>query len=105
MIRSLLIGLAAGLALTLITAAVYSLTGASLGAAAPVILALAAAVALMHHWKTLLFQTLRQDFRQVSNRLSRLDDQIAETQGLVQLPGFNQVYYPSATLPTSVNLH
>lgn len=92
MTRSISLGLTAGLALTFITAAASDFTGASVGAALPVILALATLVALMHHWKTQLFGTLREDFRQVANRLARIDDQIAETQGLVQLTRFNDAY-------------
>ncbi len=92
MTRSLLLGLAAGLALTLLTAAAAPLTGASPAAAVPVILALAAIVTLMHHWKTLLFGKLREDFRQLGQRLSRLDEQVRETQGLVQLTPFEHPY-------------
>lgn len=92
MTRSLMLGLAAGLALTLLTAAASRLTGSSLDAALPVILALAAMVTLIHHWKTQLFRSLREDFRQVANRLARIDEHIAETQGLVQLTRFNDAY-------------
>lgn len=92
MTRSLLLGLAAGLALTLLTAAAAPLTGTSPAAAVPVILALAAIVSLMHHWKTQLFVTLRKDFRQIGQRLSRLDEQVRETQGLVQLTPYGHPY-------------
>lgn len=92
MMRSLLLGLAAGLALALLTAASIPFTDASLGVAFPVILALATIVALVHHWKTQLFESLRTEFRQMERRLSRLDEQVAETQGLAQLSRFNDAY-------------
>lgn len=92
MTRSLLLGLAAGLALTLLTAAAAALTDAATAAALPVILALAAIVTLMHHWKTQLFGSLREDFRQVGQRLTRLDEQVRETQGLVQLTPYEHPY-------------
>lgn len=92
MTRSLLLGLIAGLALTLLTAAAAALTGTSTAAAMPVILALAAIVALMHHWKTQLFSALREHFRQVGQRLARLDEQVRQTQGLVQLTPYEHPY-------------
>lgn len=92
MTRSLALGLAAGLALALLTAAAAVYTRASFGAAIPVILALAAIVSLMHYWKTRLFTTLREEFRQVANRLTRMDEQILETQGLVQLTPYETPY-------------
>lgn len=90
--RSLTLGLAAGLALALLTAAAAVYTQASFGTAIPVILALAALVSLVHYWKTQLFATLREDSRQIANRLNRLDEQIRETQGLVQLTPYEQPY-------------
>jgi predicted O-methyltransferase YrrM len=61
-------------------------------AALPIIFALAVIVTLMHHWKTQLFGSLHTEFRQIERRLSRLDDQVAETQGLAQLSRFNDAY-------------
>lgn len=92
MTRSLTLGLASGLALALLTAAATFYTRPPFSAAIPVILALAAVVTLVHYWKTQLFATLRQEFRQVANRLSRMDEQIRETQGLVQLTPFEPPY-------------
>lgn len=90
--RSILIGLAAGLALTVLTAITSLLTGGSIGVAAPVIMALVIGISVLHYWKTLHFQIMRDEFRQVANRLSLVNDRISETQGLVQLSGFNQTY-------------
>jgi predicted O-methyltransferase YrrM len=92
MTRSLLLGLTAGLALALLTATAAPLTGTSPASAIPAILALAVIVALMHHWKTQLFGTLRDQFRQVGQRLARLDEQVRQTQGLVQLTPYEHPY-------------
>jgi predicted O-methyltransferase YrrM len=92
MTRSLLLGLAAGLTLTLLVWATSAFTNASLGAALPAILALALMVAIMHRWKTQLFETLRENNQQAGTRLALMADQIAETQGLVQLTRFNDAY-------------
>lgn len=90
--RSLLIGLGAGLA-----------AGAAVGAAAwagggtypmiwLVIVAFVLGVAFVHYWKTLHFNALRDSMQQLVRRLDLLQDQISETQGLVQLNRFDDRY-------------
>lgn len=90
--RSILFGLATALASALLmgTAALLGVT--SWNSATPVIVALAIGISVLHYWKTLHFQAMREGFRQVTHRLSLLDDHISETQGLVQLSSYNHGY-------------
>lgn len=90
--RSLMFGLAAGLALALVAAGAASLTGLSIAPSIPVILTLAVIVTLSHHWKTQLFETLRQEFRHVVHRLAQLEEHVREAQGLAQLTPYERPY-------------
>jgi predicted O-methyltransferase YrrM len=64
----------------------------SWAAATPVMIALAVGIAILHYWKTLHFQTLRERFQQVMNKIALLHDHVSETQGLAQLSRFNDAY-------------
>ena len=90
--RSLIVGIAAGLAgaATVALFATFGMTPA--GAVVPLFASLAIIVGTAHYWKTLHAQGLHDEFRQVKRRLSVLEDSIAETQGLVQLSGLNQPF-------------
>lgn len=90
--RSILFGLAAGLASALLMGMAVLLGATSWSAATPAILALAVGITVLHHWKTVHFQTLREGFQHVTNRLALLHDHVSETQGLVQLSRFNDAY-------------
>jgi len=90
--RSILFGLATGLVSALLMGAATVLGTTSWASATPVIIALAVGIAVLHYWKTLHFQAMRDGFQQVTNRLSLLDDHISETQGLVQLSSYNHTY-------------
>jgi len=90
--RSILFGLATGLVSALLMGAAAVLGATSWASGLTVIIALAVGIAVLHYWKTLHFQAMREGFRQVTNRLSLLDDHISETQGLVQLSSFNHTY-------------
>lgn len=90
--HSLLFGLGSGAAAALLVAA-GSLSGATAWPAAwPVIVALVIGVALVHYWKTLHFTAQREAMQQLSHRLDLLQDQVSETQGLVQLTRFDNPY-------------
>lgn len=89
---SLLFGLAAGVASLLIVAAA-ALSGAAVWPAAwPVMTAFVIGVALIHYWKTLHFTAQRELEQHLTRRLDLLQDQISETQGLVQLTRFDERY-------------
>ena len=90
--RSILIGLATGLVSALLMGAAALLSATSWVSALPVIISLAVGISILHYWKTLHFQAMREGFQQVANRLSLVDDHISETQGLVQLSSFNHTY-------------
>lgn len=90
--RSLGFGVIAGLVGAALSGVFAMLGGASPGATIPVFIGLAIVVGTAHYWKTILIQTMRDEFKQVKNRLSLLGDGITETQGLVQLSGLNQPY-------------
>lgn len=90
--RSILFGLATGFAATLLMAGAVQAGATTWAAAVPVLIALTLAVMLAHYWKSLHFQTLRDNVRQLNRRVGLLDDRVAETQGLVQLTGFNHTY-------------
>jgi predicted O-methyltransferase YrrM len=90
--RSILFGLAAGLVSAIMVGVAALLGATSWASATPIIIALAVGISILHYWKTLHFQTMREGFRQVTHRLSLLDDHISETQGLVQLSGYNHTY-------------
>lgn len=85
-ITSLLLGLGAGLAALV---AGLPVSGSNSWSVA---VALAIGVALLHRWKTAHFAAQRDTLQQLTRRLDQLDDQIAETQGLVQLTRFNDCY-------------
>ena len=90
--HSLLFGLGTGAAAALLVAA-GSVSGATAWPAAwPVIVALVIGVALVHYWKTLHFTAQREAMQQLSHRLDLLQDQVSETQGLVQLTRFDNPY-------------
>lgn len=90
--RSILFGLATGLVAALLMGVAALLGATTCAAATPVIIALAIGISILHYWKTLHFQAMREGIQQVTRRLSLVDDHISETQGLVQLSGFNQLY-------------
>lgn len=90
--RSILFGLATGLVATLLIGVAVLLGATSWTSATPVIIAMAIGISVLHYWKTLHFQTMREGFRQATRRLSLLDDHVSETQGLVQLSNYNQPY-------------
>ena len=90
--RSILFGLATGLAAALLMGVAALLGATTYTAATPVIIALAVGISILHYWKTLHFQTMREGLQQITRRLSLVDDHISETQGLVQLSSFNHTY-------------
>ena len=90
--RSIFFGLATGLVAAILMGAATLLGATSWTAATPVIIALAIGISILHYWKTLHFQAMREGQRQANNRLSLLDDHISETQGLVQLSSYNHPY-------------
>ena len=90
--RSILFGLATGLVAACLMGVATLLGATSWTAATPVIIALTVGISVLHYWKTLHFQALRDGLRQTSNRLSLVDDHISETQGLVQLSSYNHTY-------------
>jgi hypothetical protein len=91
-IGSLLFGLAAGLAAALAVGVAAWAGGATHLAIWPVVAAFVLGMAFVHYWKTLHFKALRDSTRQVIRRLDLLQDQISETQGLVQLTRFDDRY-------------
>ena len=91
-IKSLLIGLGAGAAALLAAGVAGSASAVVWTSAWPVAIALAIGVALTHHWKTQHFAAQREALEQLTRRLTLLQDQIAETQGLVQLVRFDERY-------------
>ncbi len=90
--QSIFFGLAAGLASALLMGVAVLLGVTSWTSAIPVMIALAVGIAVLHYWKTLHFQAMREGFQQVMNRLALLHDHVSETQGLVQLTRFNDAY-------------
>ncbi|MBW1750674.1 MAG: class I SAM-dependent methyltransferase [Deltaproteobacteria bacterium] len=91
-IKSLGLGITAGLAGTALVG-LFSLFGAvSTNVAIPVFIGVAIVVGTAHYWKTLHMNSMHDELNQVKNRLSLLGDSITETQGLVQLSGLNQPY-------------
>ena len=91
-IKSLGLGIAAGLAGTLLVG-IFALFGAaSMNVAIPVFIGVAIVVGTTHYWKTLHIKTMHDELNQLKNHLSLLGDSITETQGLVQLSGLNQPY-------------
>lgn len=90
--RSILFGLATGLAAALLIGVAALLGVTTYTTAAPVIIALVVGISVLHYWKTFHFQAMREGFQQVTRRLSLVDDHISETQGLVQLSSYNHTY-------------
>jgi predicted O-methyltransferase YrrM len=90
--RSLLFGAAAVLTVAILTLATGPWTGATLATSIPAAAAAGIIVALLHHWKTQLFATLRQYHGDTGRRLAALDERVAETQGLVQLTPLEPPY-------------
>lgn len=91
-ITSLLFGIGAGFAALLLVAAA-SLSGVAVWPSAwPVIAAFVIGVSLVHYWKTLHFTAQRELAQQLVHRFDLLQDQISETQGLVQLTRFDDHY-------------
>lgn len=90
--RSIIFGLssAAGAALLIGLASIFDADARTGGV--PVIVAFAVAMAVLHYWKTLHFQAMREGFHHLSNRLALLHDHVSEAQGLVQLCRFNDPY-------------
>jgi len=91
-IRSLAVGLAAGLAGAVMSGLITSFSAASLSVIVPVFISAAIIVSTAHYWKTSLVRSVHDELGQVKNRLSLLGDSITETQGLVQLSGLNQPF-------------
>lgn len=58
----------------------------------PIILSLIVGISVLHYWKTLHFQTMREGFQQITHKLGLLHDHVSETQGFVQLSRFNDAY-------------
>jgi predicted O-methyltransferase YrrM len=90
--RSILFGLATGLAVALLTALAGHLGASDSVAAVAAIVALAAGLAVLHHWKTQHFQSMGEGFQQITRKLNLLHDHVSETQGLVQIYRFNDAY-------------
>lgn len=91
-IKSLGLGITAGLAGTSLVG-IFALFGAaSMNVAIPVFIGVAIVVGTTHYWKTLHIKTMHDELNQLKNHLSLLGDSITETQGLVQLSGLNQPY-------------
>jgi predicted O-methyltransferase YrrM len=92
MTKSIFFGLAAGLAVAVVTALASSLGIPGDSGALAAILALMLGLAVIHHWKTQHFQAMREGFQQVTHKLGLLHDHVSEAQGLVQLARFNDAY-------------
>lgn len=91
-IKSVGLGIAAGLAGIALTG-VSALFGAvTMNAAVPVFIGVAIITGTAHYWKTLHIRTMHDEIKQVKNHLALLGNSITETQGLVQLSGLNQPY-------------
>ena len=69
------------------TAAVAALGLTSSATIAPMTVGLAMLVGVAHYWKTMQAQITTEQSRTVARRFKALEEQIAETQGLVQLSG------------------
>lgn len=91
-IKSLGIGIIAGLAGTALIGIFSLFGGVSTNVAIPVFISVAIVVGTAHYWKMLHIKTMHDELNQVKNRLSLLGDSITETQGLVQLTALNQPY-------------
>ena len=90
--RSLLVAITAGSAGAALNG-VFALIGtAPPGTTIPIFIGLAVIVGSVHYWKTVLVQTMGDNFKQIKKQLSLLENGITETQGLVQLSGLNQPY-------------
>ncbi len=92
LLRSAVIGLAGGLLLALPAAALALASDTSLATAISLALAFAGGITLLHYWKTLQAQMHYQGLAQLHHRLDRIAEQIAETQGLVQLTPYEHPY-------------
>lgn len=92
MMRSILFGLAAGATVALLTILTGPLVAGGNATTVAIILALAASLAVLHHWKTQHFQAMGEGFQQITRKLNLLHDHVSETQGLVQLYRFNDAY-------------
>jgi tRNA A58 N-methylase Trm61 len=91
-IKSLGLGIIAGLTSTTLIG-ISSLFGAiSTNVAIPLFIGVAIIVGTAHYWKTLHTKTMHDELNQIKNHLSVLGNSITETQGLVQLSGLNQPY-------------
>ncbi|MDB4409749.1 class I SAM-dependent methyltransferase [Gammaproteobacteria bacterium] len=90
--RSLGFGVSAGLAGAALNGVFAFFGVAPPGATIPIFIGLAVVVGSVYYWKTILIQNMGDHFQQVKNHLSRLENGITETQGLVQLSGLNQPY-------------
>jgi len=90
--RSLGFGVVAGMAGGALTGALSLFGAAPLTAVVPTFVILVIVLAAAHYWKTLQAQAIDGGFNQVRNRLSLLENDITETQGLVQLSGLNHPY-------------
>jgi predicted O-methyltransferase YrrM len=92
MMRSILLGLASGLAIAILTGIAAVLGAQEWVASLAIILAATIGISLAHYWKTQHFKTMSEEFRQTARKLSLLHDHVSETQGLVQLTRFNDRY-------------
>jgi len=90
--RSLGFGMAAGLAASALICVLAWFGAAPFAAVAPSFVVLAIVLAAAHYWKTLQAQATDGSFNQLWNRLSLLENEITETQGLVQLSGLNEPF-------------
>ena len=92
MMRSILFGLATGLAVSVLIATSSLLGVNAWPNAIPIVFSLIVGVSVLHYWKTLHFQAMREGHQEINNKLGLLHDQVSETQGLVQLARFNDAY-------------
>lgn len=90
--RSLLLAFGAGTAVLLTGALAAAVSASPWTASWAVAVALAIAVVVAHRWKTEYFAAQREGLAQVTRRFELLQDQISETQGLVQLVRFDDRY-------------
>ena len=91
-IKSLGLGITAGLAGTALIGIFALFDAVSINVAIPVFIGVAIVVGTAHYWKTLHIKTMHDELNQVKTHLSLLGNSITETQGLVQLSGLNQPY-------------
>lgn len=89
-LKSLAIGLTAGLVLLILSTITTSFLES--GAEAPLILATTIVVALMHWWKSGIVQRISEVQGVTQRSLQRLSEQVAESQGLIQLTPYEKPY-------------